>query len=92
MKNLVIVDTKTQKKFLRDFPKKNWIIFYNWNNCGFCHRIRPVWDNLVKQSRNSNLNFAEVERETSDSPEFKTFLSIVTSNVSAPTSFKIFPS
>ena len=61
MKKIVIKDVKTKKHFLNEFKKKEkWIIFYNWDNCGFCHRIRPVWDNFV--SNNKNINFAEIER------------------------------
>lgn len=64
--NLIkIKDKDTKTYFLKDFKKKKkWIIFYNWDNCGFCHRIRPLWDNFVLNNR--NINFAEIERSQFD--------------------------
>ena len=73
MKNLVIVNLQTKNKFLREFPQKNWLIFYNWDNCGFCHRIRPVWDKLVRDSK-SSLNFAEIEQNELNDTKIQSFL------------------
>ena len=61
MNKIIIKDTKTKRDFLDSFKKKKkWVIFYNWDNCGYCHRIRPLWDDFV--SNNKNINFAEIER------------------------------
>ena len=56
-----VINKKTIPNFLDNFNEKNWLIFFHWDKCGYCHKIRPVWDELVSNNINKDINFAEIE-------------------------------
>ena len=68
----MIITKKNKNFFYNNYSKKNWILIFTWKNCGFCHRIKPKWNDLVKKNK-SNYKFVEIERDEIDD-EFITFL------------------
>ena len=69
----MIISKKNKKHFYNNFSKKNWILIFTWNNCGFCHRIKPKWKDLIKNNKNKSYKFVEIERDEIDD-EFISFL------------------
>ena len=68
------VDTKSLNTIIKDISEHGCILLYHWNDCGYCKRFMPTWQEL-KDTYGNVKQFYEIELSTiRQSPE--TFKSI----------------
>jgi thiol-disulfide isomerase/thioredoxin len=53
------VDNQNIEKLKDKIRRNGAIILYHWNNCGHCHRLMPIWDNLI--NRYADRQFYQIE-------------------------------
>jgi thiol-disulfide isomerase/thioredoxin len=57
------VDTKSLNTIIKDISEHGCILLYHWNDCGYCKRFMPTWQEL-KDTYGNVKQFYEIELST----------------------------